>query len=295
MTEDKHLTGPRAAKLLAEILKWRLQDWTPTETISAIRYDQDIVQGSTSPDTLPFGLTATIDTTWSDGPTGTTTPEGIDKWMRFWNPWMSYWSGSESIYRQTPGAWFLQQLQENAAFTTIDSWDEDDQTAWDDFTQELRTLHRKIAHTTGHAPRNRGLCPTCKRGSMQQQPGRQGFDEVAVCNNPECSATIEADHIQEAQQLALRNITTTDSQGDTWIYGKQAIELYAGTLTWAHLRDWHKTGKLDRKGNRRAYAYPLTRINDLVLSVTGAPSAPKIKQEWPRRAVTPRGLTTRLT
>lgn len=272
------MSGHRAAALLEDILRWKSQPWTPVEQVSAIRYDQDVVQGSNDRITLPFGLDSVIDSVDSDGAVGVCDSESVDKALRFWVPWFSDWVDQEAIDRPQPGAWMLQQLQENPVFTNVNGWHLDEngdldeyglkcQAAWDDYCDELKLMHRKIGRSTGNAPLNRGLCPKCKQGNMQQQPlDKRGYSDEAACSNTDCDSKIPAEHIPAFQAAALKHITTTDDTGDTWIYGKQAIELYAGSLTWAHLRDWHKAGKLDRKGNRKHYAYPLAQINDLVSS-----------------------------
>lgn len=277
-TPKHHMDGPTAAKLLEDILRWRLMPWTPVTQIKAIRYDQDIVQGNNDRVSLPFGLDSVIDSVDSDGAAGISDAESIDKALRFWVPWFSDWVGQEPIYRPQPGAWMLQQLQENPVFTNVNGWhlNEDGtedgyglqcQTAWDDYCEELKIIHRKVARATGNAPLNRGLCPKCKQGNMQQWPlPKRGYNDEAVCSNAKCGNKIPAEHIPAFQAAALKHVTTTDTDGDIWIYGKQAIELYSGSLTWAHLRDWHKAGKLDRKGKRKNYAYPLAQINYLVSS-----------------------------
>lgn len=261
MTLTDLMSATTAAKLLAEILKWRLQPWTPTSSITASRTDHDHVSGGGTHG-LPFGLDATVDTTWSDGPSGTTTPEGVDKWLRFWNPWMSYWAGIESVFRQTPGPIFLQQLQENPIFRNVSEWDQDDQTAWTDFTDELKAMHRLVARATGNQPKHRGICPECKQGTLRQAAGKHGYDDLAVCSA--CGMEIPAVDIRSSSQHALRGFN--DTTKECWLSGPRIIKIYGGALTWAHLRDWHKQGRLQRKGTRRNYQYSLAQVNGLVLN-----------------------------
>lgn len=255
------MSGQHAANLLSDILKWRWQEWTPVTQVKAIRYDQDQVQGGERGG-LPFGLDQVIDTATGDGAAGVCTPEGVDQFLRFWNPWMSAWSDSPSIFRDQPGAFFLQQLQENPAFDWVNSWhlDENDeptdegkksQDAWDEFCEELQILHKKIARTTGNAARNRGLCPRCKQGSMLQQPGKHGYAETAVCSNTKCAATI--DYSKEETAASIRAIMRQYDGQDIYLPLKDLRYIWPG-LKDSTLRSWARRGQVatNEKGYRLA-------------------------------------------
>lgn len=258
------MTGTRAASLLTDILRWRLQPWTPIEQVSAIRYDRDLVQGGDEGH-LPFHMDQILSTPWSDGGSGVRNIEDVDKALRFWNPWMSYWTGEQSVFRQSPGAFFLQQLQENPVFSNVNGWDDDDQTAWDDFTEDLQAIHRTIARATGHAPRNRGLCPKCKTGNMLQQPGQHGFDEIAVCNNRECSATI--DYSQEETSASIRAILRTATP-DTWLTLDQVRKVWP-RLDRRKLHVWIGRGKVAKHQGR----YNLADINECMMPTRSEPAS----------------------
>lgn len=258
------MNGQRAAALLADILKWRWQEWTPVTQVKAIRYDQDIVQGGDNHG-LPFGLDQVIDTATGDGAQGVTTPEGIDAWLRFWNPRMCSWTNTAPTFREQPGAFFLQQLQENPVFTTVDYWGTDDNgnpdnygqqclNAWDEFCEELQTLHRKIARTTGNAPHKRGLCPKCKTGTMQQQPGPKGFNEVATCSNPTCSTTV--DYSREETVASFRAVLRDPDLTDTWLTVDELRAVWPN-LRLSTLRSWVRRQQVRKQGD----AYNLGDIN----------------------------------
>lgn len=256
------MTGTRAASLLDDILKWKLQLTPPEPGVRSVPTDTDGIR-SADRDRLPFGLDQVIDTSWGDGPAGTTTEAGVDQWLRFWVPWFSYWVDQPARYRQSPGAWMLTHLQEDQVFDHPEAWADDDLAAWQEFTGELQTMWRRLARATGNAPHNAGICPKCLTGTLHQHPNKTGYSDTATCN--QCNAAIPTHDLERARRQSLRNITVADDKGETWIYGKQAIDLYGNQLTWAHLRDWHKQGKLPRRGHRRNYQYPLAQLNALVV------------------------------
>lgn len=246
-----HMTGHHAAKLLEDILRWRLMPWTPVEQVSAIRYDADPVQGSDGGH-LPFHMDQILSTPWTDGGNGVRNAEDVDKALRFWNPWMSYWTQTEAVYRQQPGAYFLQQLQENPVFQHVEAWEEDDdKAAWDEFTEDLQALHHNVASATGNKPRNRGLCPRCKQGSMLQQPGKRGYAETATCSNTKCSATI--DYSKEETAASIRAIMRQYDGQDIYLPLKDLRTIWPG-LKDSTLRSWARRGQVatNEKGYRLA-------------------------------------------
>lgn len=245
------MTGTRAASLLADILKWRLQPWTPIEKISAIRYDTEPVQGGSVPG-LPFGLDSYHDTTWEDGPTGTAGPDGVDEWLQFWNPWMSYWANLPSVFREQPGAIFLQQLEENPVFNNVKNWDEDDQTAWTDFTNELRTMWHKIASATGNKPKNHGLCPQCKTGNLHSQPGKTGYEDQATCTK--CHHTIN--YQQEDPAISIRAAMRQYDGEDIYLPLKDIRAIWPD-INASTIRSWTRRGQVATN----QHGYRLADIN----------------------------------
>ena len=189
MTDNQRppMTAPRAAELLADILKWKLQVEPPSPTVSSTPTDTDGIRADNR-DALPFGLAQVLDTSWSDGPSGTTSEEGVEKWLRFWVPWFSYWSGEKPKLRMKPGTWMLRGLVEAPEFATIPEWDKDDVEAWREFTSELLGMWWRLGHLTGNAPETRALCPKCKKGSLRSEflPGRTG---AAVWRTPRPAPT----------------------------------------------------------------------------------------------------------
>ena len=271
-TKPKHMSADTAAAKFADILKWRLQPATPHPTLSAVRYDRDRITGTPGSTRLPFP----IDTITADNPSaaGVETTAGIHTWIELWGAWLTW--ALDLTPRKIDGAWLLSVLQDNPdlhplpdpkAFADDEAmcaWAEGFLTDWDRFTHELTKLWWRVGDTTGNTPLRRGLCPKCLKGTMQQHPEHKtGYADDATCTN--CSTTIPADDLERSRRQALRHITIADDNGETWVYGKQAIEIYGDALTWAHLRDWHKQGRLQRRGNKRNFQYPLSQINGLVV------------------------------
>lgn len=269
------MTPVRAEQLLKEILAWRLQIVLPQPDIRSTPTDTDGIRSSRS-ERLDFGLDQVIDTTASDGPRGTTTYEGVDKWLRFWVPWMSYWTGQPAVFRREPGAWFLAQLQGSEALAAVAEWDEDDQTAWREFTSELTTMWWRVATLTGHAPLTRGLCPKCQTGKLLSYPRyKQGYDDKAQCSKcgvtvdytafhqPEPLTEVEAEAIERAQEqtrasfrAALRDPDLTS----TWLTHTQVQAVWP-RLKLATLRSWVHRQQVRKKHG----LYNLGDINACIL------------------------------
>lgn len=273
------MTGHHAAKLLEDILRWRLQEWTPIEQVSAIRYDQDVVQGHDDQISLPFGLDSVIDSVDSDGAVGVCDAESIDKALRFWTPWFSDWVDQPPIYRDQPGAWMLQQLQENPVFGNVDGWHLDEtgdtdqyglqcQTAWDDYCEALKIIHHKVARATGNAPLNRGLCPKCKAGNMLSPAlHKTGFAEDAICSNTTCATTIhyQPDEAPNSVRAALRDENVTDQ---TWLTLQQLRKIWPN-LKKSTMTKWARDGHIRRNGHNQYNLHDTnkmlwTRIRSLV-------------------------------
>lgn len=254
---QKLMTAPTAARKLEDILKWKNQLHPTYQTVQAIRYDGDKISGS-SERGLEFGLDHVVDSTTTGGtdhPGEITTSEGADKWLRFWNPWMTYWASLPNTYRQTPGPLFLQQLQENPVFRTITSWDEDDQAAWEEFTTELHTVWARLRTLTGNKPLVRSLCPKCQKGNLQSPPGQNGYTDQATCSNRDCQTTI--DYNTEEHTTSIRAaMRAQDIPPDRYLTIDQIKTIWPRTKT-STLRKRVERGTIRKKG----HLYNLADIN----------------------------------
>lgn len=252
----KLTTAATAARLLADILAWKWQEWTPVEHVRSTRYDRDLVQGSNGDTRLPFGLDSIIDCVDSDGANGIVDNASVDKWLRYWTPWMQTWAGLPTAYIDQPGPLFLQQLEENRNFDHIDTWDEQDQTAWADFTAELHIVHARVANATGHAPRTRGTCPKCKKGTLQQHAGQDGYSDTAECTN--CHAVI--DYSREETAASIRAIMRGYDGTDLYLPLHQ-IRLIWPNLKACTLRKWVQRGHVHTLPNTTPTRYWLRDVN----------------------------------
>lgn len=251
---DRHMSAGRAATLLADILKWRLQIPTPQVGPRSVPVDRERVTEDHH-DALPFGLDQVIDTTWSEGPTGTTTSQGVDKWLRFWLPWLEYWAGVQATSRLEPGAWWLHQLDENPALRTVSDWDEDDLAAWDEHTSELRTMWWQTAKLTGHAPLDRGLCPKCKQGTLRSPATKAGFQDEATCSNPKCELTVDYDP-EEARASARAALRDPDTCYDQWLTIEEVRAVWP-SISYNTIKSWVRRRQVRKRGGK----YALDDIN----------------------------------
>lgn len=240
-----------ATKLLEELLKWRLDPWTPVATVSAARYDREPTSGTRTP-RLPFGLEHTLESVDTDQAAGITDYASVDKWLRYWNPWISAWAGLPNVYREQPGGIILNALQTSPVFDHIDQWDENDLEAWDEFTRELQTAHKKVANATGHQPRDRGLCPYCLTGTLQQHPDKHGYPNQATCIN--CHAVINYDS-DETHTTITRLLQNYDGN-DIYLTPRQIKTIWPH-LPHGTLRRWVHEGHVTKQAGK----YRLADIN----------------------------------
>lgn len=258
--QTRVMTGPRAANLLENILKWKLQLTVPQPGVRSTPTDTDGIRTQNT-DALPFGLDQVIDTSWGDGPNGTTTEQGVDKWFRFWTPWFSYWAGEPAKFRMQPGPWMLKHLTENPVFTAPADWDREDQDAWNEYTSELQTMHHRLATLTGHKPLRRSLCPKCLTGNLQSPATRDGYTDTATCTNPDCKLVIDYSQDETAASIraALRD---PNINKDAYLTIEEIKTIWpnqrAGTL-----RQWANRGRVRKQRGR----YNLADINQQKLVV----------------------------
>lgn len=274
METQAHMTARRAAELLGDVLKWRLQIRHPEPAPKSVPTDRERIGGS-GQEGLPFGLDQVIDTTWGDGPQGTTTSAGVDKWLRFWLPWLEYWAGTPATNRMQPGAWWLNQLQENQRLASIDEWDADDQAAWDEHCSELRTMWWQIGHLTGHAPLTRGLCPKCKTGWLRSQyaahkpDGSGGLQDQAQCTNPNCNT--EIDYSREEITAQQRGLLRDPNIDGGYYLTISEIKTIWPRLRASTVRSWARRGHVCKQGDR----YSLRDINQRKWRGTTQADAPQ--------------------
>lgn len=252
---NHHMDGPTAARLLSQILKWRCQPWTPTTQVKATRYDTDKISQS-APTVLPFGLDTVIEAVESDGALGVTNYESVDKWLRFWNPWVSYWASLPQIYREQPGATYCEALETNPVFTNVDNWDEDDQNAWDDFTSELKTVHTIVARATGHQPQTRGLCPICREGTLKQATGKNGFTDEAVCSNQQCGTSLNYAAGETAASIRA-TLRSTDIAENIFLPVSAIRTIWGSMVKSSTLRKWVQRDRVRKHGD----LYNLADVN----------------------------------
>ena len=245
------MTPTKAAALLEDILKWKLEIQTLEPSIRSTPTDTDGIRTSRN-ERLPFGLNP--DTTAADGPRGTTTYEGVDKWLRFWTPWFSYWAGEPSKFRLQPGPWMLKHLTENPVFTAPADWDSEDQDAWNEYTSELKTMHHRLATLTGHKPLRRSLCPKCLTGNLQSPATRDGYTDTATCTNPDCKLVI--DYSQDETAASIRAALRDPGLTDTWVTIDELRAVWPN-LRLSTLRSWVRRQQVRKQGD----TYNLGDIN----------------------------------
>ena len=263
MTEKRHATASAAAALLEDILKWKLQPFTPHPVVSAVRYDKDTIPGS-DPSLLPFPT----DTVETDRAQGVETPRGVDTWIELWASWLA-WTLDTSA-KTMSGAWLLQQLQEHpdlhplptpsryADHPDMDAWAEGFLTEWDKFTSELSQLWWRLGHLTGNAPLRRALCPKCKTGWLQSQPNKDGFEDEARCSNHTCAATI--DYSAEEYLNSFRAVMRAeDIPADRYLPFAD-IQIIWPNLKKNTLFKWVQRGQVDKTTR----GYRLAQINQRV-------------------------------
>lgn len=257
--EKPPMTGERAAALLADILKWKLLLTTPEPGVRSVPTDTDGIR-SPNRDALPFGLDQVIDTTWADGPSGTTTEAGVDKWLRFWTPWFSYWVSQRARYRTKPGPWMLRELLENPVFLQLEDWLPEDVETWREFTSELHLMWVRLRAGVGEAPLVRSLCPKCRDGWMLsyyrrwRSDGSGGLQDIAVCS--QCSAVIDYTHDEHlaSARAALREL---DVPEDRYLTLAEVQAVWGAMVKPGTLRRWVHEGKVAKRDGK----YRLMDIN----------------------------------
>lgn len=254
------MSASAAARKLSDILKWKLQPFTPHPTITAIRYDTD-TNPTTDPQPLPFP----IDAVETDRAHGVETPAGADQWIELWAAWLT-WTLDTSAAKMD-GPWLLQQLQEHPdlhplptpkAFPDdpdMQAWAEGFLPEWDKFTSELTQLWWRLGSLTGNAPLRRSLCPKCKQGWLQSNPTRTGFEDQATCTNHQCNATLDYD-AEEYLNSFRAIMRTEDIPHDRYLTAEE-IRVIWPKLKPSTLRSWARRDRVHKQEGR----YRLADIN----------------------------------
>lgn len=262
-TEDTLNTPPhktmrqnRAAQLLADILKWKIDLETPKPITTQSHPTDNTPIHNTNPDTLPFGYNQIFDTTWTDGPEGLTTPAGVDKWIGFWTPWLAYWTDTQPLSAYRLGTWLLTQLEESRMLADVEDWTGDDKVAWGDFTDELYQVWARVGRLTGRRKEKVGPCPKCwtsgdpeKRvdgylyAPWDPKKGRATTWKCSTCDYEVDEAHYSAELIRHIQDI---------KDGTAWVDAAWLREAIP-TLDQRKLRVWKSRGRVDWDPTTKKY------------------------------------------
>lgn len=267
-TPKKHAAPHAAARQLEDILKWKIQPFTPRPTLSAVRYDRAPIK-NTDETLLPFPTDAVT----TDGARGVATAAGADQWIELWASRLAW--ALDTATAKADGPWLLKTLHEHPDLhplpdpktfednPELQQWAETFLYEWDQFTQELTRLWWRLATLTGNAPKRRGLCPKCRTGWLTSQPGTKGFSDEATCSNPKCRICVDysKEEIATSFRAAMRTVEEDDDQ---WVSSQQARVVWPA-LPASTLRRWVHEGKVRKQGS----LYSLADINTTKLKKPG--------------------------
>ena len=237
------MTATKAAALLEDILKWKLEIVPLQPGIRSTPTDTDGIRTSRS-ERLAFGLDQIIDTTSTDGAHGCTTSSGADTWLEMWAAWLSWIL--DTPLTGNPGPWLYKQLTENHALNDVREWEGKPRQEWKLFTKELKTLWWRVAHLSGQAPKTRGICPTCKTGTLRSHPGKTGYSDEATCSNPKCSTTVDYSH--EETVASFRAVLRDPNLTNTWVTIDELRAVWP-TLRTATIRSWAHRQQVRKQGD----------------------------------------------
>lgn len=245
---DHVLSQPAAASKIEDILAWKHQITVPTHSIRSAVTDQDRVSGGCVPG-LPFGIGQQIDTVTEDRTRGIQTSHGVETMLELWAAWLA-WELDQSYdpRKVSHGAWLLDKLQTERGLTTLDQWPL--------FADELRQAWARVRALSGHAPKTRALCPSCRVGVLQSPAhDRRGYDDTATCTNPNCHTTIDYGDVEIAASFRA-TLRDPNIPGDYYLSIDQVKTIWPGIKA-DTLSKWVRRGHVHKHGDR----YRLADIN----------------------------------
>lgn len=245
---NRVLSQPAAANKIEDILAWKHQITIPAHSIRGAVLDQDRVAGGGEPD-LPFGLGQRIDTVREDRAHGIQTSHGVEIMLELWGAWLAWELGqSYDPKKVSHGAWLLDKLQTERGLTDLDQWPL--------FADELKAAWARVRALSGHAPKTRALCPTCRDGVLQSPAhDRRGYDDEATCTNPNCHTTIDYSHMEIA--ASFRATLRDPNIPQEYYLTIDQIKTIWPTLKADTLSKWVQRGHVHKQDDR----YRLADIN----------------------------------
>lgn len=225
MCTDIHAWLP----LLDEATTWTLPSPRPTSG------------GAGSPDGhLPYRLSQRLDQL-DDGMPGAHTPAGITTILQGWADAIAAARGEP---RTTPPALYLA--------TTAEWWGHQYSDAGS-LAEDITTAWHHIAQATGHTDQadTSHRCPACG-GTLIQATTDRGLSDWRTCTT--CDMWYPDGIIIDATR---HHTITHTTDGEHWVTRQDALNIHAGHLTPATLRQWIHRGHVATRG----HLVNLTHIN----------------------------------
>lgn len=199
---------------------------------------------------LPFGLDQ-INDDFTDA-RDLRTPGAVHLWLQETASWAHTSTFGSTPNQADPGGHILTILESPYPWET---WEE-----WPEFAQELADAANTLARLIGYKPQPAGLCPTCGTRTWTRMldyhpDGTGGRANTAWC--PTCHQEWQTENLTWGALWELRNTTE-----NIWVTAKTACEIWKPHLDSQHIKDWHRRGDLNKRGNK-PYEYPLATINQL--------------------------------
>lgn len=148
------------------------------------------------------------------------------------------------------------------AHTLAATWDQ-----WDTFTHDLHTLHTRLAHLTGHAPRTIGPCPHpgCS-STVTQARSPHGAEGPLECERGHTYTSYYAytRAMKSARQTRLQHVTDPN----VTVTARQFLTIWP-SLTRDDMRNWTRTKRLT-PASTHPHMYSLATANRLARQLLAA-------------------------